>query len=403
MLNAAFAVFAQEEVTSYFCREKWDLGEYATQMDVTVIDDNRIEITVLKYMTPFAPMVNFTTVAKYDSGKYVFSGFMDGFENDVFGHVILNAENGTATLFLNAENPMGGLGNVGRLYGDTLIMAKGTLAGEPLARIEHIEPEFRNLAPEGAKFSIEGAWNDFFNHSMLYAIERNPSWGRSVVSSEGFLVDLHSDPPVLEVYSPYNEPVLFPILSFAEKGNRTEITVSAEWQHDVITLVFVFNEDGTAWLERKMGARIIAADAGRNWVYRKYDGPEFDPETEKAERASAFQRTHITTEDLPLLEMANMESAELIILPKGSVVQLLEQSNTYYPKTIGGITGLWSRLVIPDGTVGWVFTGTGLQEVVADTAKSAARLFLLLPLPLAAAGFFFAKKLRLKNRGGKPC
>ena len=98
---------------------------------------------------------------------------------------------------------------------------------------------------------------------------------------------------------------------------------------------------------------------------------------------------------MPLMEMADTESKVLMQLPKGSSVQLVYQTNIHQTKSQGNI--FWSRLVLPDGTAGWVFTDTGLQEAVADTAKSAARLFLLLPLPLAAAGFFFAKKLNRKG------
>ena len=370
--------------------------EMRVQMDVIVIDDSHIEITVMKYITNLSPMLNFTTVAKYESGRYVFSGFMDFLENDVFGYVIFDKENETAILFVDAVNPMGGLGNIGRLYGETHVMTKGTLpGGDILPKVESMfDMDFRPLAFAEARFSVEGVW-DFVNPSMLHAVERNLSWGRRIVPESGFIVDLHSDPPMLEVFSIINsESDLYPIISINEEGNRTEMTVSADWRQDNITVFFTFNEDGTVWIERELGARWFSWSPGRHWVYRKYDGPEFDQEAEKAERASAFQITHVTTEDLPLLEMADTESKVLAQLSRGSGVQLIWQTNIYHPKSQGNI--FWSRLVLPDGTAGWVFTDTGLQEAVADTAgsvpaKSAAWLFLLLPVPLAAAGFFLQK------------
>jgi hypothetical protein len=329
---------------------------------------------------------------------------MDGFENDVSGNVTFEgADNETAILFMDA-NFIGGSANVGRLYGVTDAMTKGSPGSRPLPRNENRYPEPRALAPEGAQYTIEGVWSFYTGNSMLNAFERSLSWGRMLVPAEdGFVVDLHADRPTVEIFDSarMGKFSLNYITGIKEEGNRSEMTIAADWYSEGdITVNFIFNEDGTVWIDKKPGANAYWWALGRNHVYHR-----FDPEAEKAQRAGVFQITHVTTADLPLLEMADTEAKVLMRLPKGSGVQLDFQI-TRNPETADSVP--WSRLVLPDGTAGWVFTDTGLQEASSDTAgagtaKSAAWLFLLLPVPLAVTGFFFAKKLRLKNRGGKPC
>jgi len=97
--------------------------------------------------------------------------------------------------------------------------------------------------------SIEGIWSTRPNVTEIgeAGFHRfNLSWGR-----RGFprivdiVVDLHSDPPIIQV------PELFigDVTNIIESGSRTELTFFWHRWEVYSTVIFHFNEDGTMWIE----------------------------------------------------------------------------------------------------------------------------------------------------------
>ena len=278
-LSAICSGFALADTISFHYLQQWNLGEVRVQLDITIVGDNRIEITVMKEMTPFPEVLLFTTDAEYESGRYIFRT-MDGWNNYAFGHIAFEGtERETAIFFLDGENPTGGMGNVGRLYGTTHVMTRGMIFGGRLQRQESFAPGFRPLAPQSARHTIEGVWYPAPSpHGTTDTIGRDLSWGRGIVPNRSsIIIDIHSDPPVLEIFSlPGLAPTVDRIIGIVEEGNRTKLTIYAAWYGEGgLTVIFNFNEDGTMWIEPRSGANAFRWMLGRDWVYYRIDGPEF--------------------------------------------------------------------------------------------------------------------------------
>jgi hypothetical protein len=117
---------------SYFCIEEWYIGneiagEIKIQLDIDRIRENHIEISIKKIMTPFGQMLNFTTEAVYESGKYVFS-CLDNWENVVFGYFTIEGTNNEIiVLFFDCEDFSDFGKNIARLYGETSILTRSTI------------------------------------------------------------------------------------------------------------------------------------------------------------------------------------------------------------------------------------------------------------------------------------
>jgi len=129
-------IYAETSTDSFYSIEEWQAGnidfggEIRVQLDVTKITDDLIEITIQKDMTPFSPLLIFTSEAAYISGKYIFSG-SDNIENFLSGYLILDEiEDGRVTLFFERTYASNFGKNEGRLYGETHILTRGTVQFE---------------------------------------------------------------------------------------------------------------------------------------------------------------------------------------------------------------------------------------------------------------------------------
>ena len=129
-------IYAETSTESFYHISEWHAGnidfggEIRVQLDITKIRDDLIKITVAKDMPPFSELLVFTFEAVYISGKYIFSG-LDSWENFVFGYVILDEiEDGRVTLFFDRSYASNSGKNIGRLYGGTRILTRGTVQFE---------------------------------------------------------------------------------------------------------------------------------------------------------------------------------------------------------------------------------------------------------------------------------
>jgi len=68
-----------------------------------------------------------------------------------------------------------------------------------------------------------------------------------------------------------------------------------------------------------------------------------------------FQKTHITTDNLRLREREGVDAPTMVILPKGTDVQVLRIGG--FIETIDGISAPWVTVTTSDNIVGWVFSG----------------------------------------------
>jgi len=101
--------------------EKWYMGnkiggEITVLLTILSIDKDKARISIRKEMSPFSQILDITTDAKNESGKYFFR-CLDNWENIAFGYFYF--ENEQIILFLDCEKYSDFGKNVARFYGDT--------------------------------------------------------------------------------------------------------------------------------------------------------------------------------------------------------------------------------------------------------------------------------------------
>jgi len=172
-----------------------------------------------------------------------------------------------------------------------------------------------------AQHSIEGVWT--LIPGAIGApgrIEEHLSWGsRMYPPATHIIVDLHSEPPIIDV----RQFTIEEIISIDERGNETEIRFHFGRGGFDVAVIFHFNEDGTMWIEPIEGESGFWA-TGPDRIYHKLDGPEFDPALDTERRALGFERTNTIDRALPLRERADASSPVIKTLPAGSDIWLLE-------------------------------------------------------------------------------
>jgi hypothetical protein len=131
LINITFSIIALPSEGSYFCVQKWyyradeQAGEIRTQLKLFQINEYLFEISIQKDMTPFPEKLLLTTRATYNKGKYEFH-CIDGWGNIAFGYFIIKNDE-EVILYLDCDDFSETGKNLGRLYGDTKILTKGTI------------------------------------------------------------------------------------------------------------------------------------------------------------------------------------------------------------------------------------------------------------------------------------
>lgn len=118
-------------VERYFLIEKWVAsppvvsGEVRILIELSKINEDLFDLTIYKEMTPFAEFLILRARARYNMGKYEFR-CRDGWGNSAFGHFIIKNDD-EVILYLNCDDFSDSGKNIGRLYGGTDILTKGTI------------------------------------------------------------------------------------------------------------------------------------------------------------------------------------------------------------------------------------------------------------------------------------
>ena len=140
-----------------------------------------------------------------------------------------------------------------------------------------------------AQNRIEGVWSLSQYPYMGSVLERDLSWGvRNISRSFDLIVDLHSNPPIIEISQFARDPVV----SVNEKNDVTELTFNFRRGGFNITLFFNFNADGTMWID-PLPDGLTFLSTGQDWVYYKIDGPEFYLDMDMSNFLPAFRGTHM--------------------------------------------------------------------------------------------------------------
>jgi hypothetical protein len=117
---------------SYVYTEKWYQGkgiggEIRIQLTILEICNTKIKISIEKDMTPFLQKLDFIAEARYEKDKYVFH-CLDNWGNKVFGYFNIDtSDNEKIIIFFDVEEFSDFGKDVGRLYGETSVLLKGTL------------------------------------------------------------------------------------------------------------------------------------------------------------------------------------------------------------------------------------------------------------------------------------
>jgi len=218
-----------------------------------------------------------------------------------------------------------------------------------------------------AQHSVEGVWSRSPGGIEGGGFENwDLSWGRRMYPRGiHLIVDLHADRPFLVV----PEWTRAEIISFNERGYKTELNLFFPREGVYVVAKFHFNNDGTMWMETSPDGRFAFGRAGQEIIFHKVDGPEFDVTFDYIRRARSSTVVHTTVEDLPLHEESKANSPVITILPAGSLVQFpwwepeMEVGSAWVLVTAVHSAGLPKVVeVVVDGIArrvlasGWIFT-----------------------------------------------